>query len=201
MLKKNLQEKFKSFLSVKVAAYLATQGFDIQDFDERGHKSFTKENSTYEIGPKNKKEKYVQPHGWTRFGLKVLDGRYGNDHTWLEPFNHDNNWYRAFHGTNPDVGKQILTEGLKPGLRQAYQGEVGIGVYCTPNPKEAEIYCKHIDLPTKKGTIRYKLMYQLAVDPNKIKKCSRKEYWVLPEKELKNNSYRIYGILLKEEKL
>jgi len=179
--------------------FLLVQGFDINDFDERGHKSFASKKGTYEVGPPNKKKKYVQPHGWTRYGLKVLDGRYGNDHTWLDPFQHDNNWYRAFHGTNGKVGKQIITQGLIPGKRQAYKREVGCGVYCSPVPQDAETYAtgQTITIQTADGqTKKYIFMFQLALNPDKVRFTSRESYWVVPDNQL--DGIRIYGILLKE---
>ena len=44
------------------------------------------------------------------------------DDTWLHPFKHPNNWYRAYHGTNlvnkdnVNVPKAIYEKGFQPGF-------------------------------------------------------------------------------------
>ncbi|CAF1563339.1 unnamed protein product, partial [Adineta ricciae] len=106
-------------------------------------------SQTFQIGPAGRQQMYITPAGWARFGLRVLD-KYDNKY-WLDPFQHQQNWYRAFHGT----GRACSTDfkDLNGTLDQQYapvdavaniyckefsKARVhvyGEGVYCSPNPK------------------------------------------------------------------
>ena len=73
---------------------LLQNSYDIAMFDELGNKTFGEyENATYKVGPTVKERDYIQPTGWTRYGLKVL-GKYSDD-KWLKLFQDPGNWYRA----------------------------------------------------------------------------------------------------------
>ena len=70
---------------------------------------------------------------------------------------------------------------------------VGIGVYCSPNPKVMDTYAKSYN--------GYKMALMLRVKPHRIRYCNciceneKSSYWVLNGK---SNEMRPYGILVKE---
>ena len=112
---------------------------------------------------------YFPPKGWKGFGLNVV-GKYdnGND-DWLAYNGNKNEWAIAYHGigkggdcdTVEKATLNIIKGGFEAGTRQAYRNDknineryrpndidndhsktVGIGVYCSPNPKVMESYAK-----------------------------------------------------------
>jgi len=204
-LSKEMKLKFETFQDLKIHPLLIVNAFDVNDFDERGHKDFTMEKSTFQVGPVGKEQPYYQPTGWTRYGLTVLDGRYGTDHTWLDPFQDPNNWYRAFHGTSFENSKPIFEKGFLPGGAQAYRREAGKGVYCSPKPNSAEEYSQTMEILCEGGKKQFKLMFQVCVNPYEVKiPESRPDYWVAPNEEgaldngISKDNIRPYGILIKE---
>ena len=70
---------------------------------------------------------------------------------------------------------------------------VGIGVYCSPNPKVMDTYAKSYN--------GYKMALMLRVKPHRIRYCNciceneKSSYWVLNGK---SNEMRPYRILVKE---
>ncbi|CAF4623360.1 unnamed protein product, partial [Rotaria sp. Silwood2] len=147
-LSRKLKEQFKQFKAAKIHPLLYRPSFDISQFDARGNKTFSHKEGTFEVGPPGRTKSYIQPAGWTRYGLKVL-GRYPNDE-WLDPFGHPKNWYRAFHGTGNaeavDFSNSIASFDAqyapidaassihKTGFRKARVDIHGPGVYCSPKP-------------------------------------------------------------------
>ena len=213
-----LRNKFEYFESNRIHPSLFRM-FNVNDFDVRGNKDFTSMNSSFEIGPANKKQTYKQPHGWTRYGLNVLNGKFGNDDTWLHPFKHNNNWYRAFHGVRNtgnemDIVYTIHNNGFLPGSRQRKQNcrdregrMVGKGVYCTPDIGFAESYSGRIALRLSNGQIKhFKMLFQVCVDPNEVRIVQdNQKYWIAPNEiglvgrnPTVVDNIRAYGILLKE---
>ena len=207
-LSRKLKEQFKQFKAAKVHPLLYRPSFDISQFDARGNKSFSQKEGTFEVGPPGRKKSYIQPAGWTRYGLKVL-GTYPNDE-WLDPFGHSGNWYKAFHGTgnatakdfgNPnasadaqyastDAASSIHTTGFRTARVAAH----GPGVYCSPKPTFVESgYAGKAELDTTIGKKTFKIMLQVPVNPDGVK-FATEDIWVA------QNSQDIgtYGILIKE---
>ena len=165
--------------------------------------------------------KYIEPHGWTRYGLDVVD-RYG-DKSWLHPFDSNNNglWWRAYHGTinSKDRGRGNCIDAMAKIYKNGFRiGDkpcaLGHGVYCSPDPDiiESHGYCgiATVAIANKfvtsdedgnndydKCTLRsFKFMLQVAVRPNKsvLSDKSNDIYWCVVDP----NNIRVYGILIKE---
>ncbi|CAF3486629.1 unnamed protein product, partial [Rotaria socialis] len=203
-----LKKQFGKFLSAKVHPLLYRPSFDIACFDERGNRTFSSTPNTHQIGPSGRTKIYTEAAGWTRYGLKVLS-KYKND-DWLHPFQHCNNWYRAFHGTGNakavDFGKtdenieqkaapiDAIANIYNTGFRPARVAACGPGVYCSPNPAWLEgTYAGAVEIDTVKGKKSFKCMIQVAVNPDGVK-CATNEIWVVAKSE----DIRPYGILIKE---
>jgi hypothetical protein len=111
---------------------------------------------------------------------------------WLAMDGNKNEWAVAFHGfgKTAEVLPKIINEQLRVGPRQAYERDIGKGVYCTPLIAIAEEYSGTIELGGKK----YKMLMQCRVRPSKIKVCNGTDYWVLNDPK----DVRPYGICIKE---
>lgn len=206
---KELKTQFKQYLSAKIHPLLYRPTFDISRFDSRGNKTFYGEPETYEVGPPGKTKTYTTAAGWTRYVLKVL-GKYENE-SWLDPFGHPGNWYRAFHGTGSakavDFGKSdnsvdmqyacvdatasIFETGFKTARIAAY----GPGVYCSPNPVwlDNSPYVGTVELDTVYGKKSFNCMLQVAVNPDGVRHATD-DIWVAA----KPQDIQPYGILIKE---
>ncbi|CAF0722673.1 unnamed protein product [Adineta steineri] len=210
-LEKNLKNEFDKFLSVKIHPLLYRPSFDISYFDERGNKTFPNYSDTYQIGPPERTIPYIQPAGWTGYGLRVL-GKYKDGDTWLDPFLHSANWYRAFHGTKnarpEDFGRSdgCIDERYAPidamlniyqnGFEKARTAAYGPGVYCSPDPQwlENSYYVATVEIDTKQGKKKYKCMLQVATNPDGVQFTPDNEIGVVSNPE----DIRPYGILIKE---
>ncbi|CAF3896022.1 unnamed protein product [Rotaria sordida] len=207
-LSRKLNEQFKQFKAAKIHPLLYRPSFDIAQFDARGNKTFSHKEGTFEVGPPGRTKSYIQPAGWTRYGLKVL-GRYTNDE-WLDPFGHPGNWYRAFHGTGNAKAVDFSNSNAsfdaqyapidaassihKTGFREARVNIHGPGVYCSPKPSFVENgYAGVAKLDTKIGTKTFKIMLQVAVNPDGVK-FATEDIWIAKNSQ----DIRTYGILIKE---
>ncbi|CAF1657361.1 unnamed protein product [Adineta ricciae] len=206
-----LKEQFDQFESVRVHPLLFRPSFDINFFDQCGDRSFYAGQHTFKIGPVGREKAYRQPIGWTRYGLKVLE-KYGTDHTWLEPFRHAGNWYRAFHGTgrvqSEDFNGSIrycdkdfapvdaIASIMQNGFNRARVVRHGPGVYCSPNPAlpEDRRYVRVVKISTQQGEKAFKCMLQVAVNPDGVLVSSNEDIWVVQNPQ----DIRVYGILIKE---
>ncbi len=128
------REEFKTFQQIKVVNVSMLLNIDLSSFtDESGaNKDFKDEGRRLLVGPAGQEKAYYQPKGWVRYGLKVT-GKYKNDlnqvdDTWITPFQHPNNWYRAFHSTNQAAFRPIVDNGFNPSSK----GKLGAGVYVSP---------------------------------------------------------------------
>lgn len=204
-----LRERFKSFKALKIHPLLRRPTFDVSDFDKRGNKDFTAGGATFSVGPPGRKKSYTQPAGFVRYGWSVL-GRYTSD-TWLDPFGDDNNWYRAFHGTRRataadfdsssapvDADKAALAATVsiyRTGFRPARVAKYGSGVYCSPNPVFIDLnYAGSPTIDTAQGKKTYKIMLQVAVNPDGVECTEDPDIWVVEQPP----NIRTYGLLIKE---
>lgn len=139
---------------------------DIAIFDRRGDKT-NFHGGNFNLGPKNLKKTYYQPqggHGWSRFGLAVL-GKYSDGDGWLEPFESEKNWWRAYHGSTMAGVEGIVKNGTKDGMiRDSLGGKLNKGVYVTPHLEYASCYAQPCELDNR----RYILVFQCAVEPGAI---------------------------------
>jgi len=205
----NYKTDFPNIISVRVHPLVDRPTFDISMFDPRGNKTFPNTLETFNIGPSGRQQLYTQPAGWTRYGLKVL-GKYDNDY-WLHPFQHPQNWFRAFHGTGSatnddfDNNNQVADQRYAPvdalssiyrtGFRLARVKAYGPGVYCSPNPLVPENdYVRKVPVETENGTKYYKCMLQVAVHPDGVTFHRNNSVWVVADPK----NIRPYGILIKE---
>lgn len=133
-----MQNKFNQFESMEVHSAFFRPEFDINMFDEAGHKDFSSGGSSFDnIGGLT----YHQPSGWIRMGLNVKN-KYGNLSPWLEPFGEGNPglWARGYHGPGSsggdslDVTSKIAKTQLRIGSNNAY----GAGVYWSDDPNFAK---------------------------------------------------------------
>ena len=134
---------------------------------------------------------YNRPCGWKRYALKV-DDKYENI-DWLDSngqSNNDKEWAVSYHGTKIYCAEPIAKEGLKPGVNNAY----GVGVYCTPAEKYAEIF----ENPNTHR--KYKIVFQNRIKPSSIIMSKSKggpdDYWYVEN----GKNIRPYGICIKEIK-
>ena len=129
----------------------------------------------------------------------------GND-TWLEPFKHENNWYRVYHGTGKskihgvepvDAIANIRNGGFFPSTGKNGSGaRYGQGVYCTPDPawlsKKSYVRKTKTQISTVQGTKSFESMIMGAVKPGCLH--DHGSIWVVPNKE----HIRPYGVLIRE---
>ena len=157
--------------------------------------------------------KYIPPDGWIGFGLNVINKYDGGNNDWLSCDGRPGEWCVAYHGacarSTSDQIKQIikpiLLNNLKPGSGQAYSGyddvchpgqKVGVGVYCSPNPSDAEGYAGHIEI----NGFYYKVAFMLRVRPDKIRYSSSQDsYWVLNAGDGDFSEIRPYRFLIKKD--
>ena len=186
--------------------------------DAKGNRS-----TGWGIGEKRGGYDYRPPMGWIGYGLNVR-GKYddGND-DWLAYNGNKNEWAVAYHsvgvgGKAKNVAESIhniikgecLDKNVKvfllPGYRQAHSDcknsnkknsecdKVGVGVYCSPNPKVMDRYGRLYNN-------KYKMALMLRVKPQRIRYCNcicdneKSSYWVLNGK---SDEMRPYRILIKE---
>jgi len=115
---------------------------------------------------------YRIPVGWKRYAIKV-------SHKWLP---------------------QIFREGLRAGPTQAFAGQCGIGIYCSPNIATAERYCGIAICSDGQRTQKMKFMLQCRVRPEAIKcpnpatiRLGTDAIWVINDTQ----DIRPYGVLVK----
>ena len=158
------------------------------------------------------------PKGWKGYGLKVKDVYDNGNNDWLAYDGNPNEWAVAYHGIRSNFGpveqatKNIFIGGFKPGKGQAYSNKnndnpkyksdnkndhskkIGVGVYCSPNPKVMEEYANY---SPNKATIKdtnkkYLVGFMMRVKPDKIRYSNlKKDYWVLDGTKEEMRPYRI----------
>jgi len=184
-------------------------------------------NTGWGIGEKRGGYEYRPPLGWIGYGLNVIGNYDNGNNDWLDYNNNQNEWAVAYHGVGVGgkaktvaqsihyiiKGDNIKTDNnekqfLIPGSGQCHEKcknvnklnndqFVGIGVYCSPNPKVMDIYAKDY----KNYNKTYKMALMLRVKPQRIRFCDcicnneKSSYWVLNGK---SNEMRPYRILVKE---
>ena len=155
---------------------------------------------------------YIPPtNGWVGYGLKVW-GKYDNgNNDWLSYNGNKNEWAIAYHGVGSKLGcsveqaaNNIIKGGFKAGSGQAFQYDddfmhpgqkVGVGVYCSPDPKVMEEYAKYSIINGVNGK-NYMLGFMMRVKPDKIRySIKQKDYWVLNGT---TDEMRPYRIMIKE---
>ena len=155
---------------------------------------------------------YIPPtNGWVGYGLKVW-GKYDNgNNDWLSYNGNKNEWAIAYHGVGSKLGcsveqaaNNIIKGGFKAGSGQAFQYDddfmhpgqkVGVGVYCSPDPKVMEEYAKYSIINGGNGK-NYMLGFMMRVKPDKIRySIKQKDYWVLNGT---TDEMRPYRIMIKE---
>ena len=179
-------------------------------FDGKGHNLIGK----WAHGENRGGKPYTPPDGWIGFGLNVI-GKYDNgNNDWLACNGRPGEWCVAYHGachgvSNSDqvknIIKIILEQNLKPGGGQAYSGynddnhpgqKVGVGVYCSPNPKVIDGYAGRMEV----NGHYYRVAFMLRVKPDKIRfSNSQKDYWVLNAGNGDFSEIRPYRFLIKKD--
>ena len=191
-----LRKNFDQFIELKIHPLLHRPIFDISMFDDRGNKISHRHLILVRVDA----SKYIQ---------RLLVGH--NSDYWLDPFQHPQNWYRAFHGTgnaqNSDFDEKdqssdtqfmpvdALASIYQSGFRTARNAAYGQGVYCSPNPKFPESgYIRAVSIEIKNDKKSYKCMLQVAVNPDGVAFHTNNEIWVVGDPK----NIRPYGILIKE---
>ena len=155
---------------------------------------------------------YIPPtKGWVGYGLKVW-GKYDNgNNDWLSYNGNKNEWAIAYHGVGSKLGcsveqaaHNIIKGGFKPGSGQFFQYDddfmhpgqkVGVGVYCSPDPKVMEEYASYCKIQDVNGK-NYMMGFMMRVKPDKIRySIKQKDYWVLNGT---TDEMRPYRIMIKE---
>ena len=155
---------------------------------------------------------YIPPtNGWVGYGLKVW-GKYDNgNNDWLSYNGNKNEWAIAYHGVGSKLGcsveqaaHNIIKGGFKAGSGQAFQYDddfmhpgqkVGVGVYCSPDPKVMEEYAKYSIINGGNGK-NYMVGFMMRVKPDKIRySIKQNDYWVLNGT---TDEMRPYRIMIKE---
>ena len=178
--------------------------------DARGNRK-----SGWGVGEKRGGFKYTPPFkGWIGYGLKVWDRYDGTNNDWLAYNGNKNEWAVAYHGigvklednfTLETATKSIIVGGFKAGKGQYYKNDddarhpgnkVGIGVYCSPDPKVMEEYAKGSKSETIVNGKKFIMGFMMRVKPDKIRYSkSKPDYWVLNGT---TDEMRPYRIMVKE---
>lgn len=194
-----LKQDFRTLTDLEVIEGFLGLRFDLDEIDDRGHKLFDN-GEDWLVGPKGSERPYHQPsEPWVRFGLKVL-GKYADGNHWLEPFQHDKNWFRAFHGTGRS-GNSVaaVTSIFRSEFTPSKDGKGGAGIYMSPFIE----YCEKNDycgiVVTEMGK-KFIFVIQAAVCPDGIvkelvqcKHTGENQEWVCA-----TGCVRPYGILVKQ---
>ena len=182
----------------------------ISMLDSRGNRI-----SGWGVGEKRGGLKYKPPHeGWKGFGLKVWDKYDNGNNDWIACNGNENEWAVAYHGigvklesglTLEKAANNILAGGFKAGKGQVYKGhddamhpgnKVGIGVYCSPDPKVMEEYAEKAKSETIINGKKFMMGFMMRVKPDKIRHSKDKpDYWVL---DGTTEQMRPYRIMVKE---
>ena len=204
----------------KVHKGLIIEGIKLSEdmLDSRGNRE-----SGWGVNEKRGGDPYNPPKGWKGYGLKVKDVYDNGNNDWLAYNGNPNEWAVAYHGIGSkfssveEATKNIFTGGFRAGGGQAYKTyktdhpnykpddikndhtkTIGIGVYCSPDPKVMEEYANYA---SNKATIKginkkYLIGFMMRVKPDKIRYSnSKKEYWVLDGNK---DQMRPYRIMVKE---
>ena len=158
---------------------------------------------------------YIPPYeGWKGYGLNVW-GKYDNgNNDWLAYNGNKNEWAIAYHGigvklgtgfTLEKVANNIIKGGFKAGAGQAFANcndvmhpgqKVGIGVYCSPDPRVMEEYAKGACSSLSVNGKKYIMGFMMRVKPDRIRYAKEQEdYWVLNGT---TEEMRPYRIMIKE---
>jgi hypothetical protein len=153
--------------TVAVHPLFTTCHIDINIFDPRGNKSnFTGTNFT--IGPTGNKKTYYQPardQQWARYGLKVL-GKFSEGDTWLDPFQHEGNWWRAYHGTDSTRMRHIARAApVDPEVINPRQTMLGYGVNVSPHLEYAATNSSKV---CSVAGVHYVVVFQCCVKPGEL---------------------------------
>ena len=150
-------------------------------------------------------KKYTPPRGWIAFGLNVINKYDNGNNDWLACNGRPGEWCVAYHGAGrgkdtfgvKKIIKAILESNLKAGNGQSYEKssdyfhpgrEVGVGVYCSPDPDVLESYAGVMRIQGN----NYKVGFMLRVKPDKIRcPTTHKNYWVLNGKFSELRPYRL----------
>ena len=176
-------------------------------------------NSGWGVGEKRGGYPYRPPIGWIGFGLNVRGKYDNGSDEWLNYDGNKNEWAVAYHGVGVGGKAKTVADSIRliikgdgaknndekifllPGRRQQHEfcnnanvknsgdPKVGVGVYCSPNPKVMDSYAKSYN--------GYKMALMLRVKPQRIRNCNcfceyeKGEYWVLNGKSDEMRPYRI----------
>jgi hypothetical protein len=203
---------FPNFISYEIHPSLKYMRIDSTSFAPAYNRDFSIDSNC----PKNESrgcQPYYPPGGWVRYGLSV-GGKYDNgNNIWLGMNNGPGEWCVGYHGTAHSSVKDITSSPLNSGSNNAY----GKGIYCSPDVKVAEGYCKsYLQLDTKDGKKNYKYIFMCRVNVSNIHRCTTSpcpyannptytvhfttspNIWFV---NMNNSNYeyiRQYGILIKE---
>ena len=209
------EEEFKELKCLKeIQEGLIIEGckLDPNMLDSRGNKE-----SEWKENEKRGGYPYIPPKGWKGYGLKVMDVYDNGNNDWIAKDGNPNEWAVAYHGigyklgsTVEDATRLIFMGGFKAGGGQVYKGyyndnpkykcddiehdyskKIGIGVYCSPDPKVMELYAKE-SKPIKANGKQYLMGFMMRVKPDKIRFFHlKKDYWVLDGTKDQMRPYRI----------
>lgn len=198
------QREFTSaYKTLKVHPLHTVLNFDLSCLNHSAGatKDFASENSTHQVGPTGKQRPYHQPWTWVRIGLNVL-GKFVDGDTWLAPFQHASNWYRAYHGTSRNHGAAASAGGGGGG---AVGGAAGVQV--SPHVEYAMRQSGDIHVEFRDGSQRlYKCVIMCAVRTDSISaegvlggdpaRPTEHSTWLVAAAA----DVRPYGILIKEKR-
>jgi hypothetical protein len=203
------------FLDAFIACFIHRSFVQLQikpsTFAPRWNRDY-RDRRNWPVGERRGGYPYEPPKGWQRFGMNV-EGKYGNDETWLGCSGKQGEWSVAYHGTSSMNVKNLTETAFKPGPRQTF----GFGIYCSPNPGVAEHYSKDpIVLNTRTGRKTCKYMFMCRVNTGNVCRCTEKicrnlnnkaytlhitkgsNEWLIAGQNAGAEYIRPYGILVKE---
>ena len=150
-----------------------------------------KDDNKWGKNEKRAGEIYNPPYGWHKYALKVFNRYDNNNNDWLDCKGNSGEWC---------IGYCPIT-GINKKIEQTYENDddtrhpgkkVGIGVYCSSQPKTMEDNTEEINI---NGSI-YKVGFMIRLKPDKIR-CpkTKDDIWVVNGND---NEFRPYGILIKK---
>ena len=183
--REEIDEDLKSLSRIEIEKILPVIKLNTSMLDPKNNNKDNKWNGGYRGG-----EVYNPPFGWSNYGINITQCFNDRNNDWIGCKDRSRQWCVAY----------CCTKGINKSMNQIYSNEkdcrhfgknVGVGVYCTSDPKKMEDDTEIIEVDRNS----YKIGFMLRVKPDKFRAPEKNQnIWVVSGND---NEFRPYGILLK----